>query len=136
MPVDVKENGIGGVAADSAPVLRSSTPVEARGKHPPSSPHHPRVQGVKGSRIQVNPVRLPFEYSQDSGRFLPLNPRILGSLNPLFLFTNHDPSYIRNTPNLCSGIGAFNDMEIPRPRAILVSKGSRMPSSHRRAVLK
>jgi len=35
VPVDVKENGIGGKAADSAPVLRSSTPVEARGKPPP-----------------------------------------------------------------------------------------------------
>jgi len=31
-PVDVKENGIGGEAADSAPVPRSGTPAGARGR--------------------------------------------------------------------------------------------------------
>ena len=34
-PVDVKENGIGGVAADSEPVAQSATPAAARGTHPP-----------------------------------------------------------------------------------------------------
>ncbi|MCK4272316.1 hypothetical protein KAX22_06680 [bacterium] len=37
----MKENGIGGIAADSAPVLRSSTLAGARGKHPPSNPTTP-----------------------------------------------------------------------------------------------
>ncbi len=44
------------------------------------------------------------------------------------------PDYIRNTPNVVSGIGAFRLAEIARPSTSRVWAGSMMPSSHRRAV--
>ena len=42
--------------------------------------------------------------------------------------------YIRNTPNLDGGMGALNAAEIPSANASRVRAGSRMPSSHSRAV--
>ena len=44
--------------------------------------------------------------------------------------------YIRNTPNLVSGIGALSDADKPSASTRRVSAGSMMPSSHRRAVAK
>jgi len=38
-------------------------------------------------------------------------------------------------PGFQSGIGAFNDADIPSPKTILVSIGSIIPSSHILAVL-
>src|SRR5258708_5769113 len=46
----------------------------------------------------------------------------------------HFSYHIRNTPNFVSGIGAFNEAEIPRPRTSRVSRGSITPSSHKRAL--
>ena len=45
-----------------------------------------------------------------------------------------DKSHIRKTPNFGSGIGALNAADSPSARACRVSAGSRIPSSHRRAV--
>ena len=42
--------------------------------------------------------------------------------------------YIRNTPNFGTGMGALNAADSPSASAARVSAGSRMPSSHRRAV--
>ena len=42
--------------------------------------------------------------------------------------------YMRNTPNLVSWAGALPAAARPRARALRVSVGTRMPSSHRRAV--
>ena len=42
--------------------------------------------------------------------------------------------HIRKTPNFGSGIGAFSAIDSPSASAGLVSTGSRMPSSHSRAV--
>jgi hypothetical protein len=42
--------------------------------------------------------------------------------------------YIRKTPNVVSGIGAFSAAEIPRARTRRVSSGSMIPSSQSRAV--
>ena len=42
--------------------------------------------------------------------------------------------YIRKTPNFAGGIGALNAAEMPRASASRVFAGSRMPSSHSRAV--
>src|SRR5581483_8557636 len=44
--------------------------------------------------------------------------------------------YIRKTPNVVSGMGALRAAERPRASTRLVSSGSMMPSSHRRAVEK
>src|ERR1700730_5315853 len=43
--------------------------------------------------------------------------------------------HILNTPKGVSGIGAFSDAAMPRASTVRVSRGSIMPSSHRRAVL-
>ena len=43
--------------------------------------------------------------------------------------------YMRKTPKLVSGIGAFREALMPSARTVRVSSGSMMPSSHRRAVL-
>jgi hypothetical protein len=48
----MSKDGIGGADADSQPVPQSGTLAEARGKLPPPSPQKPRVQGVKGPKIQ------------------------------------------------------------------------------------
>jgi hypothetical protein len=42
--------------------------------------------------------------------------------------------YIRKTPKVVSGIGAFNAAEIPSASTRRVSSGSMIPSSHSRAV--
>jgi hypothetical protein len=41
-------------------------------------------------------------------------------------------SYILNTPNLVSSIGAFNAAAIAKPTVIRVCAGSIIPSSHKR----
>jgi hypothetical protein len=43
-------------------------------------------------------------------------------------------AYIRKTPNVVSGIGAFRLAAIPSARTFLVSSGSMIPSSQSRAV--
>src|SRR5436853_7800308 len=48
----------------------------------------------------------------------------------------HFCTYIRNTPNLVLGIGAFRQAEKARPSTRRVSDGAMMPSSHSRAVAK
>src|SRR5258705_9369856 len=45
-------------------------------------------------------------------------------------------TYIRNTPNRVSGIGAWSAASIPSDRTRRVSSGSMTPSSHSRAVAK
>ena len=45
------------------------------------------------------------------------------------------PDYILYRPNGVSGMGAFNDADIPRASTIRVSTGSIIPSSQMRAVL-
>jgi transposase len=45
-----------------------------------------------------------------------------------------DHPYIRNTPNLISGIGALRAAESASATTRRVSAGAMMPSSHRRAV--
>jgi hypothetical protein len=42
--------------------------------------------------------------------------------------------YIRKTPKVVSGIGAFSAAEMPSARTRRVSSGSMIPSSHSRAV--
>ena len=44
------------------------------------------------------------------------------------------PDYMRKTPNFGAGIGALKAAASPSPSAVRVSAGSRMPSSHSRAV--
>src|SRR5947208_2368018 len=44
-------------------------------------------------------------------------------------------AHILKTPKGVSGNGAFSDAAIPRARTVRVSRGSMIPSSHRRAVL-
>ena len=44
--------------------------------------------------------------------------------------------HIRKTPKRVSGIGAFSEAEMDRPRTSRVWAGSMTPSSHRRAVAK
>ncbi len=43
-------------------------------------------------------------------------------------------TYIRKMPNLAGGIGALDAADRPSASAVRVSSGSRMPSSHSRAV--
>jgi len=43
--------------------------------------------------------------------------------------------HILKTPNGMSGMGALSEAAIPRASTVRVSRGSMMPSSHRRAVL-
>ena len=52
----------------------------------------------------------------------------------LVSFVSSVLDHIRNTPNFASGIGALNAAESPRASAWRVCTGSRMPSSHSRAV--
>ena len=47
-----------------------------------------------------------------------------------------DEAYIRKTPNLVSGIGAWSAASMPRESTRRVSSGSMTPSSHSRAVAK
>jgi hypothetical protein len=46
VPVDVKENGIGGFTADSQPVARSAMRAEARGTLPPSKKSKKGFKGL------------------------------------------------------------------------------------------
>ena len=48
--------------------------------------------------------------------------------------TRANMRYIRNTPYFAGAIGALQDADTPSARASRVCSGSRMPSSHRRAV--
>ena len=52
------------------------------------------------------------------------------------LFSHYSQkNYILNTPNCCGGKGWFKDAAMPMANIFLVSMGSMMPSSQRRAVL-
>lgn len=44
--------------------------------------------------------------------------------------------YILNTPKLVLGIGALREADSDRPTTVLVSAGSMIPSSHKRALAK
>jgi DNA-directed RNA polymerase specialized sigma24 family protein len=56
------------------------------------------------------------------------------ALRPLEVELRADLSYMRKTPKVVSGIGAFRLAEIPSASTRRVSSGSRMPSSQSRAV--
>jgi len=68
-----------------------------------------------------------------SARAQPLNPRDVLSIVGLG-FLGGPNVYMRNTPKRVASIGALSEAERPSASARRVAAGSRMPSSHSRAV--
>ena len=82
--------------------------------------------GVASERANVTAIEIGIPANDHTEGSRNCEPAVSGALRLR--------SYILNTPNVVSGIGALRAAEIPRASTRRVSSGSMIPSSHSRAV--
>src|SRR4051794_11667307 len=104
-------------------------PIEERAAH-----HLARLQHLLIARASRRQLERPHVLRPLAVRAL-VRLRLADRLRLLLAPPAERPHrYIRKTPKVVSGMGAFNAAEIPSASTRRVSSGSMMPSSHSRAV--